>query len=98
MTTADRSGTRVTGSNQVSPLKDAQVRRSFRRRSRVSCYVRAMRLPHPSGVDPFQPLDVVGLGTADTGPVEKVVLVAFGGLLILAALRVHKLGTGSAAS
>jgi peptidoglycan/LPS O-acetylase OafA/YrhL len=36
---------------------------------------------------------VVGLGTADTGPVEKVVLVAFGGLLILAALKVHKLGT-----
>jgi hypothetical protein len=41
---------------------------------------------------------LVGLGTASTGPVEKVVLVAFGGLLVVAALKVHKLGTGSAAS
>jgi hypothetical protein len=41
---------------------------------------------------------VVGVGTANTGPLEKVLLVAFGGLLILAALKVHKLGTGSAAS
>jgi hypothetical protein len=41
---------------------------------------------------------VVGLGTADTGPMEKVVLIAFGGLLVLAASKVHKLGTGSAIS
>jgi hypothetical protein len=35
---------------------------------------------------------VMGLGSANTGPVEKVVLVAFGGVLILAAIKVHHLG------
>ncbi len=35
---------------------------------------------------------VMGLGSANTGPVEKVVLVAFGGVLILAAIKVHNLG------
>jgi peptidoglycan/LPS O-acetylase OafA/YrhL len=35
---------------------------------------------------------VMGLGSANTGPVEKVVLVAFGGVLILAAVKVHHLG------
>jgi peptidoglycan/LPS O-acetylase OafA/YrhL len=36
---------------------------------------------------------VMGLGSANTGPVEKVVLAAFGGALILAAVKVHHLGT-----
>jgi hypothetical protein len=36
---------------------------------------------------------VIGLGSENTGVVEKVVLVAFGGLLILAAVKVHHLGT-----
>jgi hypothetical protein len=36
---------------------------------------------------------VIGLGTSDTGFVEKGVLIAFGGLLILAAVKVHSLGT-----
>jgi hypothetical protein len=36
---------------------------------------------------------VIGLGTRGTGLVEKGVLFAFGGLLVLAALKVHSLGT-----
>jgi hypothetical protein len=36
---------------------------------------------------------VIGLGTSGTGFVEKGVLIAFGGLLILAAVKVHSLGT-----
>jgi len=36
---------------------------------------------------------MIGLGSANTGPVEKVVLVAFGGALIMAAVKVHHLGT-----
>jgi hypothetical protein len=36
---------------------------------------------------------VIGLGTRGTGLVEKGVLIAFGGLLVLAALKVHSLGT-----
>ncbi len=35
---------------------------------------------------------VIGLGTHSTGPVEKVLLVAFGILLVVAASRVHKIG------
>jgi hypothetical protein len=38
---------------------------------------------------------VVGLGM-DTGPFEKVVLVAFGALLVAAAVKVNKIGTPSA--
>jgi hypothetical protein len=41
---------------------------------------------------------VIGLGTAGTGPVEKAVLIAFGGLLMLAAMKVHKLGRHSSAA
>jgi hypothetical protein len=36
---------------------------------------------------------VIGLGTSGTGLVEKGVLIAFGGLLILAAVKVQSLGT-----
>ena len=36
---------------------------------------------------------VIGLGTSGTGIVEKGVLIAFGGLLIVAAAKVHSLGT-----
>jgi membrane protein YdbS with pleckstrin-like domain len=39
---------------------------------------------------------VVGLGTSNVGPVEKAVLVAFGALLVLAAVRVQKIGRGQA--
>ena len=35
---------------------------------------------------------VVGIGSHDTGVLEKAVLVAFGALLVLASLRVHKIG------
>jgi peptidoglycan/LPS O-acetylase OafA/YrhL len=41
---------------------------------------------------------VIGLGSANTGPVEKGVLVALGGLLVLAAVKVHNLGTQPKAS
>jgi peptidoglycan/LPS O-acetylase OafA/YrhL len=37
-------------------------------------------------------LVVLGIGTSDTGPVEKLVLVGVGLLLLLAAWRVHHLG------
>jgi peptidoglycan/LPS O-acetylase OafA/YrhL len=40
----------------------------------------------------------VGLGTAATGLVEKGVLVAFGGLLLVAAVKVHNLGTNPSSS
>jgi hypothetical protein len=36
---------------------------------------------------------VVGLGTGNTGPFEKVVLVAYGALLVWAAVLVHRIGT-----
>jgi hypothetical protein len=36
---------------------------------------------------------VIGLGTSGTGIVEKGVLIAFGGLLVLAAVKVQSLGT-----
>ncbi len=36
---------------------------------------------------------VIGLGTSGTGIVEKAALIAFGGLLMLAAVKVHSLGT-----
>jgi hypothetical protein len=35
---------------------------------------------------------VIGLGTENTGAVEKVVLVGFGALLILAAAKVNRIG------
>jgi peptidoglycan/LPS O-acetylase OafA/YrhL len=37
-------------------------------------------------------LVVLGIGTSDTGPVEKLVLVAVGVLLVVAAWKVHHLG------
>jgi|tagenome__1003787_1003787.scaffolds.fasta_scaffold17038508_1 hypothetical protein len=39
---------------------------------------------------------VIGLGTGQTGVVEKAVLVAFGLLLVLAAAKVHRLGSKAA--
>jgi hypothetical protein len=36
---------------------------------------------------------VIGLGTSGTGLMEKGVLIAFGALLVLAAVKVHSLGT-----
>lgn len=41
---------------------------------------------------------VVGLGTSNVGPAEKALLVAFGALLVVAAVRVHKIGRGRAPS
>lgn len=35
---------------------------------------------------------VIGLGTHNTGPMEKIVLVAFGVMLVVGAGRVHKIG------
>jgi peptidoglycan/LPS O-acetylase OafA/YrhL len=38
----------------------------------------------------------VGLGTPNTGPFEKALLLAFGAMLVLAAVKVHRIGTDSA--
>jgi TRAP-type uncharacterized transport system fused permease subunit len=35
---------------------------------------------------------VIGLATSNTGPLEKVVLAGLGVLLLLAAVRVHRIG------
>jgi peptidoglycan/LPS O-acetylase OafA/YrhL len=39
---------------------------------------------------------VFGLGTTHTGPIEKVVLIAFGVILVMAAVRVSRLGRPAA--
>ena len=39
---------------------------------------------------------VFGLGTANTGPVEKLVLLGFGALLVMAAVLVSRIGREAA--
>ncbi len=35
---------------------------------------------------------VIGLGTTGTGPIEKAVLVVYGGMLLVAAVKVNSIG------
>lgn len=35
---------------------------------------------------------VIPLASANTGPIEKIVLVVFGGVLVLAAVKVNRIG------